>query len=336
MPNFPSFLMLQSFALVLSIPILVESRPTNDNTNLNNNLASSPPSSSSQSWQDWSNSPGSPSSNPSSPSSTIPWPTNSTTGNTNTSTSTNNTNPTYTNTPVTISDLFNIPDLSNFDFNTTSPEPYDPNEPDPQGKLMSRIALDESDIPAFITLITTNTTQQQSTTASLVQNINQVLTNVELDPSNSVLADMLLHAIDLTKGQGHGQGQNQKRYIINDTTTDSNSDSNDKGSTTITLRELTLFLESCFLDFDSCLFWDDETKEIVDATLAMAATGLWSLKSDNQSVWPSIAQWVIDSGVDILVGDRRVTNDMVVPVSLVPGGGVSAAAWPAKVPGVGT
>ncbi|KIV89933.1 hypothetical protein, variant [Exophiala mesophila] len=312
MPNFPSFLMLQSFALVLSIPILVESRPTNDNTNLNNNLSSSPPSSSSQSWQDWSNSPSSPSSNPSPPSPTAPWPipNNSTTGNTN---STNTTNPSYTNTPVTISDLFHIPDLSTFDFNTTSPEPYNPNEPDPQGKFTSRIDLDESDIPAFITLITTNTTQQQST-AALVENINEVLTNVDLDPSNSVLADMLLHAINLTNGQGQGQ----KRDIDN---------------ATITLRELSLFLESCFLDFDSCLFWDDQTKEIVDATFAMAETGLWSLKSDNQSVWPSIAQWVIDSGVDLLVGDRRLTNDMVVPVSLVPGGGVSAA-WPAEVPGV--
>lgn len=275
---------------MVSIAVRGESRPTSDNL----------PPSSIQSWQDWSDTaPG-------------PWPspTNSTG---------NDTSPAYNNTAVTIEDLFNVPDLSGFDFNTTSPEPYNPNEPDPQGKLMTRIAQDEADIPAFITL--TNTTQQS--TDALVNNVNAVLINAELDSSNSVLAEMLLRSIHPQQSQS----QRQRRY------TNATTSASDNDAAVVTLKELSLFLESCLLDYDSCLFWDADTMEIVDASFAIAATDLWSFKSEDQSVWSTIAQWVINSGVDILVGDRPITNDMVIPVRLIPGGAVSAA-LPALVPSI--
>lgn len=274
--------------VVVSIAVLVESRPTSDNL----------PPSSIQSWEDWSNTASGP----------WPSPTNSTG---------NGTSPAYNNTAVTIEDLFNVPDLSGFDFNATNPEPYNPNDPDPQGKLMTRIAQDEADIPAFITLA--HTTQQS--TDALVNNVNAVLTNAELDSSNSVLAEMLLQSIHPP------QGQRQRRY------TNATTSASDNDAAVVTLRELSLFLESCLLDYDSCLFWDADTMEIVDASFAIASTDLWSLKSEDQSVWPTIAQWVINSGVDILVGDRPITHDMVVPVRLIPGGVVSAA-LPALIPSI--
>ncbi|KIW39837.1 uncharacterized protein PV06_08411 [Exophiala oligosperma] len=298
-------------AALMNLTLLAHCRPLTD---------SAPVNSSAPSWAEWSEprATSSYTSRPSSSTSNIPIPNpnpNPTVNPSNGSCTSYNSTPAYTNTPETLDDAFTIEYFPDYDFTSNSPEPEDPSLPDPDGKLMERMAEDEADLPAYLRFV-----NGTSSSDKLVTNVDDVLQNAGMTSSNSAIAGALLYSLNgaVTATSGTSPTFTSTKNV------------------TVSERDMTVFLESCLLDYDSCVFWDADTMEVVDATMAMAGTDLWETRDENQSVWPVIAQWVLEFGVDILVGDRPTTNDMVIPMRFAPGGVMLAASGPVTVPSVGS
>ncbi|KAK5246067.1 hypothetical protein LTS06_008583 [Exophiala xenobiotica] len=194
--------------------------------------------------------------------------------------------PVYTNGDWTVDAMLATPDLSGFDFNSTNPNPWDVDGPNPDGPFLDRLEAEEQKLSQ--TLSFQNNT---GSTAGLVQNARIVLDNAGISSSNSTLARVLLQAL----GQIPEDDERDRQTVSPD--------------------NITRFLYKCF-QFDSCLFWNADTSKLLtvaDITQSIQASGLWALRTPNSSVWPTITQWVIAYGVDLLFGDRSSTNNMVVP-----------------------
>ncbi|KAJ9628438.1 hypothetical protein H2204_009275 [Knufia peltigerae] len=205
--------------------------------------------------------------------------------------------PAYTNGDWTIAAMLSPPDLRGFNFNSTNPNPWDVNGPNPDGPLLDRLEAEEESLPQILSF-----QNNTGSTASLIQNIQTVLDNAGIGVSNSTLARVLLEAV----GQIPADTERDRQTVSPD--------------------NISMFLYRCF-QFDSCLFWNADTSQlltIAEITQSIQTSGLWALRTPNSSVWPTITQWVIAYGVDLLVGDRSSTNNMVVPVRLTEGGAATA------------